>query len=153
MSFLALTIIGTPGTPLYVLRRDVYSGNLRLYGKEHKETLIDAHNYANDLIRLERFEEVKKLLRGHIPVARRVFGDSHDLTLTMRSLYAEALSRDGDATLANLREAVTTFEEIERTARRVLGGAHPTTVDIERDLRDAQAALRARETPPPPGNA
>ena len=33
--------------------------------------------------------------------------------------------RDG-ATLDDLREAVTTLEDTERIARRVLGGAHPT---------------------------
>ena len=39
------------------------------------------------------------------------------------------------------------LEEIEPTARRVLGGAHPLTVDIEGDLRNARAKLNARETP------
>jgi len=46
------------------------------------------------------------------------------------------------------REAVTTFEEIGPTARRVLGGSHPDTRGIEDELRDARAALRAREAPP-----
>ena len=36
-----------------------------------------------------------------------------------------------------------TLEEIERTARRVLGGAHPIAKGIEYELRDARAALRA----------
>ena len=49
-----------------------------------------------------------------------------------------------DATLDEHRKAVTTLEDIERTARRVLGGAHPVTVQIEGDLRKARAALRAR---------
>ena len=53
---------------------------------------------------------------------------------------------DPGATLDDLRKAETTLEELERTARRVLGGAHPTTVDIEASLQTAQAALRARET-------
>ena len=53
------------------------------------------------------------------------------------------------ATLDDLREAVTTFEEIERTARRVLGSAHPITVDIELSLQEARAALAARETSSP----
>ena len=44
-------------------------------------------------------------------------------------------------------EAVTTFEDTARTARRVFGGAHPTTGGIEEGLRLARAALRARETP------
>ncbi len=51
------------------------------------------------------------------------------------------------ATLGDLREAVNTLEEIERIARRVLGGAHPDVANIEKALQDARAALRARETP------
>ena len=51
------------------------------------------------------------------------------------------------ATLDDLREAVTTLEETERTARRVLGRAHPIVVAMEQSLRNARAALRARETP------
>ena len=41
-----------------------------------------------------------------------------------------------------------TLEDTARTARRVFGSAHPTTESIEIVLRDARAALRARETPP-----
>ena len=64
-------------------------------------------------------------------------------------LDAEALYLNDGATLDNLREAVSTLEDTERTARRVLGGANPITKRIERSLRDARAELRARETPPP----
>ena len=60
----------------------------------------------------------------------------------MRWLYAETLYKDDGATLDDLREAVTTLEETERTARRVLGSAHPDTVDIEASLRNARTALR-----------
>ena len=60
-------------------------------------------------------------------------------------LYAQALYIDASATLDDLREAATTLEEIEQTARRVLGGAHPLTSRIEAALRDAQAALHASE--------
>jgi len=60
------------------------------------------------------------------------------------------LYKNDGATLDNLREAVTTLEDVERTARRVFGGAHPTVQQIEVALRDARAALRALETPPPP---
>ena len=66
----------------------------------------------------------------------------------MRSVYATALHEDSAATLDDLREAVTTLEDTERTARRVLGGAHPTANQIGDALRNARAALRARETPP-----
>ena len=82
-----------------------------------------------------------------MPVARRVLGECHELTLKMRWIFAKALYLDDGATLVDLREAVETFEETERTARRVLGGTHPLTVWIEDGLQDAQAALRARETP------
>ena len=71
-------------------------------------------------------------------------------------IYARSLYEDDAATLNDLREAVTMLVETARTARRVLGGAHPLVLDMERKLRDARAALRARETPctcvpvPPP---
>jgi len=127
------------------LKRGVYSGYLRLYGEGHERTLIEATNYASILNELNRFEEAKSLLRKSIPVARRVFGESNKLTLRMRSIYAQSLFRDPSATLDDLREAVTTLEETTQTARRVLGGAHPTAEGIEDELRQARAALRARE--------
>ena len=96
-------------------------------------------------VSLHRFDEAKSLLEKTTPLARRVFGESHDHTLRMRWNYAEALYRDDDATLDDLREAVTTLEETTRTARRVLGGAHPVTESIEDALRNARAALCARE--------
>ena len=53
--------------------------------------------------------------------------------------------QDSGATLDDLREAVETSEEIERTARRVFGGTHPTAKEMENVLKRARAALRARE--------
>ena len=84
-------------------------------------------------------------MRKTTPVARRVLGESHDLTLKMRWNYAEALYEDGDAALDDLREAVTTLEELAPYARRVLGGTHPTTTGVEESLREAREELRARE--------
>ena len=114
---------------------------LAAFGKGHF-----IHNYAVSLRDLRRFEEAKSLLRTTIPVARRVLGDGDSLTLRMRKVYAHALYKDDAATLDDLREAVTTRENVGRTARRVMGGAHPTTKGIEDHLRDARAALGARET-------
>ena len=131
------------------LQRDVSSGRLRLNGEEHEKTLLAATNYTVSLLKVKRLEEARSLMRKTIPVARHVLGEGHRLTLMMSMNYARALIRALDATLDDLREAVTTLENAERTARRVLGGAHPLTVDIEYELRDARAALRARETPPP----
>ena len=85
------------------------------------------------------------LLRKTMPVARRVVGESHEITLRMRWLYARLLHEDPAATHGDLREAVNTLEETERTARRVLGGAHPLVGQVERALRQARAALRTRD--------
>ena len=65
-----------------------------------------------------------------------------------RATYAKALYEDDGATLDDLREAVDTYEDTERTARRVFGGAHPFTGELAEFLREARAVLRARETPP-----
>ena len=66
------------------------------------------------------------------------------MTLKMRWNHAEALYQDPTATLANLREAVTTLEETERIARRVFGSSHPETPRVQRALEDAREALAAR---------
>ena len=122
---------------------------------ESEATLQVANNYADLLKNLNRFEEAKALWRETIPVARRVLGDNREDTIRMRWNYAKALCIDEDVTFEDLREAVATLEEVERLARRVFGGAHPFTPCIEHRLREARAALRARETqpsPPPSGS-
>ena len=129
-----------------LLRREVYSGYLRL-NCEDAATFNAAINYATSLGILSRFEEAKSLLRKCIPVARRVLGEGDETTLRMRSTYAAAIVNDTGATLDDLREAVTTFEDIARIARRVFGGAHPLTTEIEDALQKLRAALRDRETP------
>ena len=130
--------------PASRLQRDVYSGTLKRYGEEHNFSFLAANNYANSLLCLKRFEEAKSLLRKTVLVARRVSGDGHDNTLRLRWNYARALYINDTATLDDIREAVTSLEDAERTARRVLGGAHSFTGGIEEELRDARAALRAR---------
>ena len=70
----------------------------------------------------------------------------------MRWNYARALYEDVGATLDDLREAVATLEDTERTARRVLGGAHPDTqVSIEIEDILQSAAKRASRAPRPRG--
>ena len=128
------------------LLKNVYARRLKLHGEEDERTLRAANNYASSLHSFQR-EEAKALLRKGVPVARRILGEGHRLTLKIRWIYARALINAG-GTLDDLREAVTTLVESERTARRVFGGAHPITEGIEAELQDARAALRARETPP-----
>ena len=131
------------------LRHDVYSRRVKHDGEEHSLTLQAANNYAISLRDLQRLEEAKSLLRKMLPVAHRVLGADNMVTLQMRTNYAMTLYKDEGATLDDLREAVTTLEDVERIARRVLGGTHPIVSPIEHRLHNARAALRGRETPPP----
>ena len=128
------------------MKRDVYSRCLKLNGEEHESTLMEAVNYADSLRRQQRFEEAKSLMRKSLPVARRALGESSEITLKMRLLYAMALRRDPNATLDDLREAVATLEDTARVARRVLGGTHPLVVLIEGELHNARASSAARES-------
>ena len=130
------------------MRRETYSGTLKLYGEEHRETLIEINNYANSLLSLGRWEEARALL-GKWPVAQRVLGKSNQLTLTIGAGYAVALYQNPGATLDDLHEAVHTLEELEPIARRVFGGAHSLVVDIGRCLRDARAVADRRSASPP----
>ncbi len=64
-----------------------------------------------------------------------------------RAIKREFLSvKDPAATFDDLCAAVTTLEDTERTARRVMGGAHPITTGIELSLRNARAVLHRSET-------
>ena len=102
---------------------------------------VTANNYASSLLKLRRFEEAKSLLRKTMPVARRVLGDTDKITLKLRLCYVHALHTDPAATLDDIREAVTTLEDVERIARRVLGGAHSLTSAIECHVQNARAAV------------
>ena len=66
-------------------------------------------------------------------------------TLRLGWNYADALYTDPDATLDDIREAVRTLEDLERTTRRVLGGTHPFATGIVDALQQSRATLRARE--------
>jgi hypothetical protein len=127
------------------MRQEIYARRLKLSGEEHVETIREAICYALNLIGSSRFEEAKSLLLKTMPVARRVLGDTHEYTLKVRCTYAGALYKDDGATLDELREALTTLEELALTARRVMGGEHPLTRVIDRALGASREALSARD--------
>ena len=94
--------------------------------------------------RLAAHEDGRPDHLAQIKIGRLLGREGPDLGMQLN--YARALCENDCATYVtpdDLREAVTTLEEVERTARRVLGGAHPNTAGIEGDLRHARAALRA----------
>ena len=131
------------------MKRIVHFGYSKLKGKEHTDTLVSANNYADSLIQLERYRTVMCLLRETLPIARRVLEECDETMLRLRVNYARALCVvSADAVTGtspdDLREAVTTLEEIEPIARRVLGGAHPLVEQFECGLRDSRTVLEAR---------
>ena len=81
------------------MRRDVYSGTLKVLGEEHEVTFTAAGNYASILLCVKRFDEAKSLLLKTMPVARRVLGESDDTMLRMRWNYAMVLFKAPSATL------------------------------------------------------
>ena len=124
------------------MQREVYAAKLKLYGEEDIRTIGGAYNVANALLKIDRSEEGKALIRKLTPVARRVLGESHDLTLRIRTCYAISIYQDDSATLDDLREGVNTLEDSERIARRVLGGAHPLTKAIGQSLWETRKIIQ-----------
>ena len=127
------------------MRRDVYTGTLKLYGEKDLQTIMTANNYALSLKELDRLEEARALYRKWMLVSQCVLGDCDHRTLTMKKKFAQTVYEDPRATLGDLREAATTLVETARTARRVFGGAHPVVEDTDRSLQKAQALVRIRE--------
>ena len=65
-----------------------------------------------------------------------------NIDTTVSATYGATLHKDPAATLDDLREAATTLEEVERTARRVLGGTNPFVMGVEHEVEASRAALR-----------
>ena len=131
------------------MKRIVYYGYLRLKGKEHTDTLVSANNYADSLIQLERYRTVMCLLRETLPIARRVLEECDETMLRLRVNYARALCVvSADAVTGtspdDLREAVTTLEEIEPIARRVFGDDHLFGDQVEHFLRESRGLLHKK---------
>ena len=123
------------------MRGDIYSKRLKLDGEEHPSTLSAANNYAMLLITLRRFKEAKRLLRKVIPVARRVLGNEHNLTLSLCEDLSRATLLDGDSSAEEVREAVRALEDTLGVWRRVLGPQHPNTQRVQQNLEAYREAF------------
>ena len=84
----------------------------------------------NTLICLKRFDEAKRILRRTVPVARRVLGTEHAITLSLREDLACA-TLGGESSVEEKREALQMLEDTVAVMRRVLGPAHPDTVHAQ----------------------
>ena len=85
------------------------------------------------LIYLKRFEEAKRVLRKVAPVARRVLGTEHELTLSLREDLSRA-TLHGEFSAEEKREALQMLKDTAAVMRRVFGPAHPDTLRVQRQL-------------------
>ena len=74
------------------------------------------------------------MLRKSIPVARRVLGTEHELTLSLREDLSRA-TLDGESSAEEKREALRMLEDVAGIMRRVLGPAHPDTLHTQSVLK------------------
>ena len=86
-----------------------------------------------NLMHQRHFEEAKRVLRKMTPVARRVLGTEHELTLSLREDLSRATLR-GESSAEEKREALRMLEDTVAVMRRVLGPAHPDTLHAQRQL-------------------
>ena len=81
------------------------------------------------LLQLKRSAEAKSILRKVIPLARRVLGTEHHLTLSFRENHATVLLLEDSESGSpdKVSEALGIFEEVHEITRRVCGPQHPHT--------------------------
>ena len=94
---------------------------------------MDTINLASSLIDDGHFAEARKLINETLPIARRVCGDAHDITLGHRFALSRSIVLNPDATQEDLRGAKEELEGLLRTTRRVFGNSHPR-VELVRNL-------------------
>ena len=87
--------------------------------KNMKKTLRAANNYAVVPCWSKALRRSQDFDAQNVPVARRVLGENHELTLQDEVDLREGVYEDPDATLDDIREAAATLEDTARTARRV----------------------------------
>ena len=87
------------------------------------------------LLRQKRFKEAKNVLRKVAPVAPRVLGNEHELTLSLREDLSRA-TLDGGSSANEKRKALQMLEDTAAVMRRVLGPAHPDTLRAQESLEE-----------------
>ena len=77
--------------------------------------------------------------------------------MSIRENIATAVLKADSSSPEETREAFRTYEDVIKDMTRILGASHPDTRFAQKNLNYCRekdrrrAALRARETPPPPG--
>ena len=107
-------------------------------------TIDVVQNLVNALGKSRQYAEAKALLREQIPNMRQL-GPDHTSTISLRLLLAMCLDEDNNATRGDIEESVTILEDVDRRARRVLGGNHPLAAQVHGALERARRNLANRD--------
>ena len=117
------------------MKRDVYSGSLRLNGPVHKSTLIRALNLSTSLVDSGKFAEARAFMPDQMKLAKRVLGFDHIVTLDFQWGYSRAFINDEDVSARELAEVVLPIlGKAQETSQQVFGGKHPRTCNISQAL-------------------
>ena len=104
-----------------------------LSGPEYPSTLIAAANLVASLLKMKLLEEGLTLANEWIPIARRALGNEDYNTLRLR-VYGAIILRAVAKSTDDQREAAKLLGDLDRTLRRVMGDAHPLTMQVARIL-------------------
>ena len=108
---------------------------------------INLFNNGRRRLDLNEYAEVKSLVRTNIPYARRRHGNDHLITTNLLELLSVIIidevqqHRDAADPSEDLREAVTTLEDLCKRGRRIFGATHPQTLKFEKNLKRARNLL------------
>ena len=81
------------------------------------------------------------LINETLPIARRVCGDAHDVTLGLRFLLPRSIILNPDATQNDLRVAEGELEDFLRTTRRIFGDSHPRVGLVKENIEGVNFRL------------
>ena len=80
------------------------------------------------------------MAREELPAIIDRHGPDDALTLEVRTWYARALFRAGDAAEDDVSEAEEVLEDVWRRSKRVLGDSHPDTERAREFLEEVRSA-------------
>lgn len=126
------------------LYKDLYEQMCALHGPESVYPATMGSNYAQTLIRVERFADAQAIGREIVQWAHRNPDSPHSFHIAKALM--DSLYKDPNASVDDLREAVEVFENIPATSSRVLGTGHPDTKNYEKALAKAKKALAEKNS-------
>ena len=110
-----------------------YASRVRIFGHT-EQTLNAANNLSIVLVRAGNASESMAFSRPLLPLARRVLGADHHMTLRLAHDYAYAVLECAAPSRDELVFAEKLLEDTVRRLRRVLGPEHPVTQKAEDDM-------------------